>query len=185
MDRIELGVQSLQVYQGFAGDDEDVQATENTSVLITKLKSNDPANTLIVSSIQKMSNIHEAVNDEGISLNSDDIARINAKRLVFIVDEAHRSTFGGTGNKDGMLTTIKNTFPAALFFGFTGTPIHEENQKKKSTTAMVFGDELHRYSITDGIRDENVLGFDPYKVSTFKDADLRREVRVSARKKSP
>ncbi|MDO9140950.1 MAG: DEAD/DEAH box helicase family protein, partial [Methylobacter sp.] len=170
MDRIELGVQSLREYQGFAADDEDVQATENTSVLITKLKSNDPANTLIVSSIQKMSNIYEAVNDEGISLNSDDIARINNKRLVFIVDEAHRSTFGD------MLITIKGTFPAALFFGFTGTPIHEENQKKKSTTAMVFGDELHRYSIADGIRDKNVLGFDPYKVTTFKDADLRREV---------
>jgi type I restriction enzyme R subunit len=170
MDRIELGVQSLREYQGFAADDEDVQATENTSVLITKLKSNNPANTLIVSSIQKMSNIYEAVNDEGISLNSDDIARINTKRLVFIVDEAHRSTFGD------MLITIKNTFPSALFFGFTGTPIHKENQKKKSTTAMVFGDELHRYSIADGIRDKNVLGFDPYKVTTFKDADLRREV---------
>ena len=170
MDRIELGVQSLREYQGFAADDEDVQATENTSVLITKLKSNDPANTLIVSSIQKMSNIHEAVNDEGISLNSDDIARINTKRLVFIVDEAHRSTFGD------MLITIKSTFPKALFFGFTGTPIHEENQKKKSTTAMVFGNELHRYSIADGIRDKNVLGFDPYKMPTFKDADLRREV---------
>lgn len=170
MDRIELGVQSLREYQGFAGDDEAVQATENTSVLTTKLKSNDPANTLIVSSIQKMSNIQEAVNDEGISLNRDDIARINAKRLVFIVDEAHRSTFGD------MLITIKQTFPGALFFGFTGTPIHEENQKKKSTTAMVFGDELHRYSIADGIRDKNVLGFDPYKVTTFKDADLRREV---------
>ncbi|KZK66821.1 DEAD/DEAH box helicase [Shewanella baltica] len=170
MDRIELGTQSLLEYQGFAGDGETVQATENTSVLITKLKSNDPANTLIVSSIQKMSNIYEAVNDEGISLNSDDIARINSKRLVFIVDEAHRSTFGD------MLITIKATFPTALFFGFTGTPIHEENQKKKSTTAMVFGDELHRYSIADGIRDKNVLGFDPYKVTTFKDADLRREV---------
>jgi len=170
MDRIELGVQSLREYQGFAGDDEDVQATENTSVLITKLKSNNPANTLIVSSIQKMSNIYEAVNDEGISLNSDDIARINSKRLVFIVDEAHRSTFGD------MLITIKHTFPKALFFGFTGTPIHDENQKKKSTTAMVFGDELHRYSIADGIRDKNVLGFDPYKVTTFKDADIRREV---------
>ena len=170
MDRIELGVQSLREYQGFAADGEAVQATQSTSVLITKLKSNDPANTLIVSSIQKMSNIYEAVNDEGISLNSDDIARINSKRLVFIVDEAHRSTFGD------MLIIIKATFPSALFFGFTGTPIHEENQKKKSTTAMVFGDELHRYSIADGIRDKNVLGFDPYKVTTFKDADLRREV---------
>lgn len=170
MDRIELGVQSLHEYQGFAGDGETVQATENTGVLITKLKSTDPADTLIVSSIQKMSNISEDANDEGMSFQSHDIGLINNQRLVFIIDEAHRSTFGD------MLITIKQTFPAAILFGFTGTPIHEENQKKKSTTAMVFGDELHRYSIADGIRDKNVLGFDPYKVTTFKDADLRREV---------
>ena len=75
-----------------------------------------------------------------------------------------------------MLTEIKQTFPEAMFFGFTGTPIYEENKKSLSTTAMVFGDELHRYSIADGIRDGNVLGFDPYMVSTFKDADLRRMV---------
>jgi type I restriction enzyme R subunit len=170
MDRIELGVQSLQEYQGFAAEGEAVQATENTGVLITKLKSTDPANTLIVSSIQKMSNISETVNDEGVGLQSHDIALINDKRLVFIVDEAHRSTFGD------MLITIKHTFPAAMFFGFTGTPIQEENQKKKNTTSSVFGDELHRYSIADGIRDKNVLGFDPYKVMTYKDKDLKREV---------
>jgi type I restriction enzyme R subunit len=170
MDRIELGVQSLQEYQGFAGDGESVQATENTGVLVTKLKSSDPADTLIVSSIQKMSNISADANDEQVSFQSHDIALINNKRLVFIIDEAHRSTFGD------MLITIKATFPAAVFFGFTGTPIHDENQKKHNTTASVFGNELHRYSIADGIRDKNVLGFDPYKVMTYKDKDLRREV---------
>ncbi|MDQ6961434.1 MAG: HsdR family type I site-specific deoxyribonuclease [Mariprofundaceae bacterium] len=171
MDRIELGVQSLLAYQGFAGDGETVQATENTGVLITKLKStNEPADILIVSSIQKMSNISEEVNDEGVSFKSHDIALINDKRLVFIIDEAHRSTFGD------MLITIKQTFPAALFFGFTGTPIQDENKKKDNTTSTVFGNELHRYSIADGIRDKNVLGFDPYKVMTYKDKDLRREV---------
>lgn len=170
MDRIELGTQSLEEYRGFAGDGEAVQKTENTGVLITKLKSNDPADTLIVSSIQKMSNISEEVNDEGVSLQSHDIETINAKRIVFIVDEAHRSTFGD------MLTTIKNTFPAAIFFGFTGTPIQEENQKKLNTTATVFGNELHRYSIADGIRDKNVLGFDPYKVMTYRDKELRSKV---------
>ncbi len=170
MDRIELGVQSLQEYQGFAGEGETVQATENTGVLITKLKSTDPADTLIVSSIQKMSNISEDANDEGVSFQSHDIALINNQRLVFIIDEAHRSTFGD------MLITIKHTFPAAMFFGFTGTPIQDENQKKHNTTSTVFGNELHRYSIADGIRDKNVLGFDPYKVMTYKDKDLRREV---------
>ncbi len=167
MDRIELGVQSLREYKGFASDGESVQATENTGVLITKLKSTDPADTLIVSSIQKMSNIVEEINEAGSSLNSHDIELINAKRMVFIIDEAHRSTFGD------MLITIKQTFPSAVLFGFTGTPIQDENQKKKSSTATVFGDELHRYSIADGIRDKNVLGFDPYKVMTYKDKDLR------------
>jgi type I restriction enzyme, R subunit len=166
MDRIELGTQSLKEYRGFADESEDVQATENTGVLITKLKSSNPADTLIVSSIQKMSNIK----DESEFLNAHDIELINAKRLVFIVDEAHRSTFGD------MLIIIKETFPKAIFFGFTGTPIQDENKKKMNTTSTVFGDELHRYSIADGIRDKNVLGFDPYKVLTYRDNDLRKAV---------
>lgn len=172
MDRIELGTQSLKEYRGFADENESVQATENTGVLITKLKSTAPADTLIVTSIQKMSNIK----DEAGGLNASDIEYINHKRIVFIVDEAHRSTFGD------MLITIKTTFPRAIFFGFTGTPIQEENQKKKNTTTTVFGNELHRYSIADGIRDKNVLGFDPYKVLTFKDKDVRRVVALEKAK---
>ncbi|WP_347073591.1 type I restriction endonuclease subunit R [Bacteroides thetaiotaomicron] len=171
MDRIELGTQSLLEYRGFADDSDSVQATENTDVLIAKLKDSDPNKTLIVTSIQKMSNIEE----DG-SKNDHDIALINKKRIVFIIDEAHRSTFGD------MLTTIKKTFPAAIFFGFTGTPIHDENQKKKNTTSDIFGNELHRYSIADGIRDKNVLGFDPYKVLTYKDRDLRRVVALEKAK---
>lgn len=172
MDRIELGTQSLKEYRGFADENEAVQATENTGVLITKLKSTDPADTLIVTSIQKMSNIK----DEAGGLKASDIENINEKRIVFIVDEAHRSTFGD------MLITIKTTFPRAIFFGFTGTPIQEENQKKKNTTTTVFGSELHRYSIADGIRDKNVLGFDPYKVLTFKDKDVRKVVALEKAK---
>ena len=172
MDRIELGTQSLKEYRGFAEENESVQATENTGVLITKLKSTDPADTLIVTSIQKMSNIK----DESGGLKASDIEYINGKRIVFIVDEAHRSTFGD------MLITIKNTFPKAIFFGFTGTPIQDENQKKKNTTSTVFGNELHRYSIADGIRDKNVLGFDPYKVLTFKDKDVRKVVALEKAK---
>jgi len=172
MDRIELGTQSLKEYRGFAEENESVQATENTGILVTKLKSVDPANTLIVTSIQKMSNIK----DEEGGLNAHDIALINSKRIVFIVDEAHRSTFGD------MLIVIKATFPNAIFFGFTGTPIHEENQKKMNTTSTVFGDELHRYSIADGIKDKNVLGFDTYKVLTFKDKDVRKAVALEKAK---
>ena len=173
MDRIELGTQSLKEYRGFAEENEDVQATENTSVLVAKLKSSNPSDTLIVTSIQKMSNIK---NDKDGGLKAADIALMSSKRIVFIIDECHRSTFGD------MLMTIKQTFPRAIFFGFTGTPIQDENQKKFSTTATVFGDELHRYSIADGIRDKNVLGFDPYMVLTFKDDDIRKAVALEKAK---
>ena len=165
LDRIELGKQSLEEYQNFADSKDDVQATENTAILLAKLKSKQDRDRLIVTSIQKMSNIKA---EEGV--NEADIEQISGKRLVFIIDEAHRTTFGD------MLLTIKHTFPNAIFFGFTGTPIEEENAKKNSTTATVFGNELHRYSIADGIRDENVLGFHPFHIRTFKDNDLRGKV---------
>ena len=171
LDRIELGKQSLEEYQNFADSKDDVQATENTAILLAKLKSKQDRDRLIVTSIQKMSNIKA---EEGV--NEADIEQISGKRLVFIIDEAHRTTFGD------MLLTIKHTFPNALFFGFTGTPIEEENAKKNSTTATVFGNELHRYSIADGIRDENVLGFHPFHIRTFKDSDLRRTVALQEAK---
>lgn len=104
MDRIELGNQSLLEYRGFAGECIEIQATENTNVLKSKLKSNDNSDTLIVTSIQKMSKIKL---EEGI--NEKDIAAINSKRIVFIIDECHRSTFGE------MIYSIKNTFTNALF----------------------------------------------------------------------
>lgn len=166
MDRIELGTQSLEQYNNFADTEDFVQKTEDTHALITKLKSNNPNETLIVSSIQKMSNIK----DEDGGLNTHDLEQMQNKRIVIIVDEAHRSTFGD------MLIRIKETFPQAVFFGFTGTPIQDDNQKNLNTTATVFGDNLHRYSIADGIRDKNVLGFDPYLISTYKDAKLREAV---------
>lgn len=173
IDRIELGTQSAGEYRGFAEATDDVQETEDTSVLIAKLKSNDPANTLIVTSVQKMSNIKD---DAEGRLKKADLDIIIAKRIVFIVDECHRSTFGE------MMLDIKHTFPKALFFGFSGTPIQVENEKKGNTTADVFGNELHRYSIADGIRDKNVLGFDPDKVLTFKERDIREAVALDKAK---
>lgn len=171
-DRIELGNQSYIEYNNFADDGESVQKTEDTYVLITKLKSSAPVDTLIVTSIQKMSNIK---NDEN-GLNAHDIEEIGKKRIVFIVDECHRSTFGE------MLSTVKSTFPNAIFFGFTGTPIFEENQKKMSQTSTIFGGELHRYVLADGIRDKNVLGFDPRMVQTFKENDVRKQVALAEAK---
>ena len=167
MDRIELGTQSLKEYRAFADNADEIQDTEDTIALIAKLKSGDPNSTLIVSSIQKISNIKE---DAASKMRAKDLEDIQNKRLVFIIDECHRSTFGE------MLSTIKETFPKALFFGFTGTPVFTENEQAMSTTADIFGDELHRYSIADGIRDKNVLGFDPTMVKVYRDQDLRKEV---------
>lgn len=172
MDRIELGTQSLSEYRSFADDADDVQGTENTQVLKSKLASDDPKNRLIVTSIQKMSNLKAG--ETGIT--QAELDRLAGKRIVFIIDECHRSTFGD------MLQDIRRAFPNALFFGFTGTPILDENQKKGSTTAMVFGECLHRYSIADGIRDGNVLGFDPYMVTTFDDYDVREAVALERAK---
>ena len=167
MDRIELGTQSLKEYRAFADNEDDVQETEDTVTLIGKLKSKNPKDTLIVSSIQKMSNIKE---DAASAMQTKDLEAIKAQRIVFILDECHRSTFGE------MLSTIKLTFPQALFFGFSGTPVFTENEKARSTTADIFGDELHRYTIADGIRDKNVLGFDPVMVMVYKDKEIREQV---------
>lgn len=168
MDRIELGTQSFNEYKGFSRDDETVQDTENSYVLRNKLKSDNIDDTLIVTSIQKMKEIKEEN-----TLIQNDINKINSKHLVFIVDECHRSTFGQ------MLSDIKNTFPKALYFGFTGTPILEENNKKGITQSDIFGNELHRYSISDGINDHNVLEFDPDPVSTYSNKDLKKAVALS------
>jgi len=172
LDRIELGTQTLQAYRNFAGDGNSVQATEHTGILINKLKSSDHADTLIVTSIQKMSKLK----DEENGLKAHDLERMRAQRIVFIIDECHRSTFGD------MLIDIKKSFPGAVLFGFSGTPIQRENMRHDNTTTDVFGDELQRYSIADGIRDKNVLGFDPYKVATYRDRDLRQAVALKKAK---
>ena len=166
VDRKELDTQSLENYRYFADNADDIQDTASTEVLITKLKSASPSDTLIVTSIQKMSRIFE----DGTRKIQKDIELINRKRLVFIVDECHRDTFGD------MMSKVKETFPQAMFFGFTGTPILEENKKKGCNSADVFGDELHRYTIGDGIRDKNVLAFDTYMVETFKSLDIKKAI---------
>lgn len=167
VDRIELGTQSLDEYRSFADSVDDVQATESTDILVSKLSDDeDKRNRLIVTSIQKLSR----VNEEQGRKRKRDLEKIQTMRLVIIVDECHRSTFGD------MLVAIKQTFPRAVFFGFTGTPIKEENQKKLNTTQTIFGKELHNYTIANGIIDGNVLGFDKYMVTTYTDKQLRRAV---------
>lgn len=168
IDRIELGTQSALEYRSFSELDEDIQETDDTQELIKKLKSPEVKDRLIVTSIQKLGIIAEGSE----RIKPVDVDKINRKRIVFIVDECHRSTFGDS------FQAIKRTFPTAMFFGFTGTPILSTNSHN-STTDDIFGDELHRYSIADGIRDKNVLGFDPYKVLTYRDIDVRETIAKS------
>lgn len=166
IDRIELGTQSAREYRNFSEIDEAIQETENTQELVRKMKSSEVKDKLIVSSIQKLG----IIADGDDRVKPVDIDKINKKRIVFIVDECHRSTFGES------FQAIKRTFPYAMFFGFTGTPILNSVNSHNTSTDDIFGDELHRYSIADGIRDKNVLGFDPYKVLTYKDSAVREAV---------
>ena len=176
LDRIELSTQSADEYRGFANADDNVLDTEDTRKLITALESDDKSDYLIVTSIQKMSRITTEHNVPESTIN-----HINNKRVVFIVDECHRSVKGKGGeNGSGMLLTIKNTFPRAVLFGFTGTPIFEENANGEMTTEVIFGDMLHKYTLGSGIPDGNVLGFDLYRVDTFKEQDIREKVALNA-----
>ena len=171
LDRIELALQSLDEYRGFAGEGDEIQDTADTSILLDKLKSTDSDDRLIVTSIQKMSNIKDdAPTAGGGTITRELIDKIGQKRLVFIIDECHRSVFGD------MLISIKHTFPRALLFGFTGTPVFDKNAKNEITTGTLFGNGLHKYTIANGIPDGNVLGFDPYMVNTYDENELRELV---------
>lgn len=106
LDRIELAPQSLDEYRGFAGESDEIQDTADTSVLLAKLKSIDNDDRLIVTSIQKMSNLKEGASiSNGGTITKELLDKIGKKRLVFIIDECHRSVFGD------MLVSIKHTFP--------------------------------------------------------------------------
>ena len=168
LDRVELGTQSLENYRSYGGDTIDVAETASADELL-RLLTNDTS-VLIVTSLQKFHHL------QAETLRAPDLKKMRDKRIVFIIDEAHRSTFGD------MLLNIKTTLPDALLFGFTGTPIHGENQKLHATTATIFGDELHRYSIADGIRDGNVLGFDPEMIETFRAHDVRKTIALGKAK---
>lgn len=165
MDRTELWKQTFLKYKGFAVN-EQVDDVTSTRDLIAKLCSGtgpeDDSSQLIVASIQKMSRI---TIENGA--NPLEVQRIQAKRIVFIIDEAHQDVAGE------MLAGIKRTYKNAVFFGFTGTPILSENAINGITTQGLFGECLHTYNILNGIRDKNVLGFKTFNVSTFNETELK------------
>ncbi len=129
-------------------------------------------NKLIVTTIQKL---NTAISKKKYLSKME---TLKEKRIVFIFDECHRSQFGKT-HQD-----IKNFFVNNQMFGFTGTPIFEKNAGKneyvKRTTSMLFNKILHKYVITDAIRDENVLKFSIEYISTFKKKDHILDIEVEA-----
>ena len=154
VDRKDLDRQTRDEFNRFQTGS--VEENTNTEKLVERMLSNDYANKVIVTTIQKL----------GLALDQpaykDRLESMRNKRMVFIFDECHRSQFGENHK------AIKSFFPNAQLFGFTGTPIFDENAsytqttgKEKSyvTTKDVFQQQLHAYTITHAIEDRNVLRF--------------------------
>ena len=157
VDRKDLDKQTRDEFNKF--QEGCVEQNANTAALVSRLESDDYADKVIVTTIQKL----------GIALDPSPknkyyqrLEQLKNKHIVFIFDECHRSQFGENHK------AIKNFFPHAQLFGFTGTPIFEENshyvqvdgQKAEYiTTKDVFQECLHEYTITHAINDNNVLRF--------------------------
>jgi len=153
VDRRDLDYQTIQEYEKFSTGS--VSASENTNALIKKFK--DKNVKTIVTTIQKL-NIAISRNK-----NMDEMNSIQHDRMIFIFDECHRSQFGEFHKN------ITTYFTNIQLFGFTGTPILAENADGEKTTTSIFGECLHKYVITDAIRDQNVLRFSMEYISTFKE----------------
>ncbi len=167
VDRKDLDRQTREEFNRF--QEGCVEENTNTAALVRRLVSDDYADKVIVTTIQKLglaldenSRRNKNRAKRGRTKYSDQLAPLSDKRMVFIFDECHRSQFGRTHQ------TIKTFFPKAQLFGFTGTPIFAENATLRKieddvqtlrTTQDLFQSELHAYTITHAIEDKNVLRF--------------------------
>ncbi|MBC30464.1 MAG: deoxyribonuclease HsdR [Muricauda sp.] len=146
VDRKDLDYQTMKEFNSFKKDSVDV--TNNTKSLVRQLTDGSK---LVLTTIQKLNN---AISNNRFEKH---LAPLKNKRLVIIFDECHRSQFGDTHQR------ITEFFTNSQLFGFTGTPIFADNAAKndlgKRTTKDLFGKCLHKYVITDAIRDQNVLKF--------------------------
>ena len=142
VDRADLDAQTVDEFNAFAPGS--IDGTDDTHALVDQFKD---GRRLIVTTIQKLNNAITYERHERV------MQRVADDRIVFVFDECHRSQFGDTHRN------IVTFFPKAQLFGFTGTPILAENAMGHRTTATLFDECLHRYVITDAIRDENVLRF--------------------------
>ena len=167
VDRKDLDYQTTKEFNSFSKGS--IDGTNNTNTLVNQLADQTK---LIVTTIQKLNTAISKTN----YLNR--ITHLKDQRIVFIFDECHRSQFGKTHDD------IKNFFTGSQMFGFTGTPIFEENAGSnefgKRTTAMLFEKCLHKYVITNAIKDENVLKFSIEYISTFKRKDQILDIEVEA-----
>ncbi len=167
VDRKDLDRQTREEFNKF--QEGSVEENTNTETLVRRMLSTDYADKVIVTTIQKLglalnqnSKRNKQQKEDNKTTYYDRLEPLKDKRFVFIFDECHRSQFGDNHE------AIVKFFPKAQLFGFTGTPIFEENATYKTiegktasnkTTEDVFQKELHAYTITNAIEDKNVLRF--------------------------
>lgn len=173
VDRKDLDRQTREEFNRF--QEGCVEQNTNTGELVRRLTSDDAADKVIVCTIQKLglaldenSKRNKSREKRGLTTYTDQLEALRDKRMAFIFDECHRSQFGENHQ------AIREFFPKAQLFGFTGTPIFEENASYRriegdvqtlKTTQDLFQQSLHEYTITHAIEDRNVLRFhiDYYK----------------------
>jgi len=173
VDRKDLDRQTREEFNRF--QEGCVEENTNTGAMVRRLLSDDAADKVIVTTIQKLglaldesSKRNKQSKNQGKATFKEQLEPLRDKRMVFIFDECHRSQFGDNHQ------AIKDFFPKAQLFGFTGTPIFEANASYQriegelaslKTTQDLFQNELHAYTITHAIEDHNVLRFhiDYYK----------------------
>lgn len=165
VDRKDLDYQTNKEFNSFSKGC--IDGTDNTKQLVQQFSDDTK---LIVTTIQKL---NTAISKKQY-LNK--MEKLQDDRIVFIFDECHRSQFGETHNR------IKAFFNNIQLFGFTGTPIFADNAVKnelgKRTTTELFGECLHKYVITDAIKDENVLKFSVEYVGRYKRKENASEIDI-------
>ena len=157
VDRKDLDRQTREEFNKF--QEGSVEENTNTETLVRRLLSTDYADKVIVTTIQKLGLALDGTYKKNYKERLEPLSK---KRIVFIFDECHRSQFGENHK------AIKEFFPNAQLFGFTGTPIFPDNATYKiregeyetyKTTKDIFDKSLHEYTITHAIEDKNVLRF--------------------------
>ena len=173
VDRRDLDYQTMREYDKF--EKGAANGNRNTAILARQLSEPKEKSSIIVTTIQKLS---QFVGKGSQSLApTDNMDEVFNKHIVMIFDECHRSQFGE------MHTMITKKFKNYHLFGFTGTPIFAENSSSSGkpdlkTTEQAFGERLHTYTIVDAIRDNNVLPFRIDYINTIKKKDNSKDKKV-------